>query len=151
MTLLLVRRSSIGAARPRPLRVNSEVSFTRGNGSSGTGTSRNAHSGAQPSRTSKTSSRSGAMAAATRSVCARNSAMARSGSRSAGRAKVRASSVASTIRTNAARSVPSRDDRAMAARPGRESMRRRCMNNVLRMLASHCSGSRTVRTTFASG
>src|SRR3712207_241988 len=47
------------ATRPRSLRRISRASLRRGKGSSGASTPRKTQSGAQPSRTSKTSSRSG--------------------------------------------------------------------------------------------
>ena len=67
------RRSSCGHARPAAAMRSwkSWVELARGNGVSGTGTSRNAHRGAQPSATSKTSRRSGAIVRRTSSLCAR--------------------------------------------------------------------------------
>jgi hypothetical protein len=53
---------------PRTVFQNCSVLFMRGNGASGTGTSRKRHSGAQPSATLKTSSRSAGIAARTSSV-----------------------------------------------------------------------------------
>jgi hypothetical protein len=47
---------------------NCSVEFMRGNGTSGTGTSRKRHSGAHPSATSNTNSRSAGMVAHTSSV-----------------------------------------------------------------------------------